>query len=168
MNKLYKRRVELDFSRRGGIRSSSGIYSSNRAIAASLTCCKYCGTVYLDNYVSSLHCQLSKPIIGFRGDITRRHSPTTGWSLTTYLKILHAGGMNWEAIYWHVWAACVVMRPIGYSVTAIDKETGSAAGREIVPGYSISGLDVDRYSLQPDGVLIYSRQVLKSFIIVYL
>jgi hypothetical protein len=65
--------------------------------------------------------------------------------------------MNWEAIYWHVWAACVVMRPIGCSVNAIDKETGSAAGREIVPGYSISGLDVDRYSVEPDGVLIYSR-----------
>ena len=37
LNKLYKRRVELDFSRKAGSRGGT------RSIAASLTCCMHCG-----------------------------------------------------------------------------------------------------------------------------
>lgn len=98
---------------------------------------------------------MSQPVIGFRGGLTRRHSPTTGWSLTTYLKVLHAGGMTWEAIYWHVWAACVIMRPVGRSVTAVGK--GAGCGSDVLEDYTICGLDVDRYSVESDGILLFSR-----------
>lgn len=47
-----------------------------------------------------------------------------------------AGGMGWDAIYWHVWAACVVFR---------------------VDGIMISALEVDRYVIEPDGLLIRAR-----------
>ena len=59
-----------------------------------------------------------------------------GWSLTSYLKSLHSGGMGWDAIYWHVWAACVVFR---------------------VENVMISALEVDRYTIEPDGLFIRGR-----------
>lgn len=68
--------------------------------------------VYLESCVASLTCKLSPPIVNFRGDFVRRHSSIPSWSLTSYLKTLHAGGMSWEAIYWHVWAACIVLHPV--------------------------------------------------------
>mmetsp|Transcript_3749 Transcript_3749/g.5862 ORF Transcript_3749/g.5862 Transcript_3749/m.5862 type:complete len:925 (+) Transcript_3749:62-2836(+) len=145
LTKLYKRRVELDFSRKGstgrsgpaGVASTSSSATSNasatRTIAASLTCCSHCGLVYLDNYVSYLSCKKSPPTVDFRGQLASRHSAIVGWSLTFYLKTLHSGGMGWDAIYWHVWAACVVFR---------------------VDDVMISALEVDRYSVEPDGLLI--------------
>jgi hypothetical protein len=44
--------------------------------------------------------------------------------------------MGWDAIYWHVWAACVVFR---------------------ADHVMISALEVDRYVVEPDGLLIRSR-----------
>lgn len=130
MNKLYKRRVELDFSRKSGTRSGL------RTIAASLTCCRYCGFVYLDSCVASLACRTAPPVIDFRGRLARKHMAISGWSLTAYLKALHAGGMGWDAIYWHVWAACEVFQ---------------------VADVMISALEVDRYTVEPDGLLIRTR-----------
>ena len=130
LNKLYKRRVELDFSRKSGARGGS------RTIAASLTCCRYCGIVYLDNWVSMLTCRSSPPAVDYRGYLARRHAVITGWSLTSYLKTLHAGGMSWDAIYWHVWGACEVF---------------------LVGDVMVSALEVDRYTIEPDGLLIRSR-----------
>jgi len=136
LNKLYKRRVELDFSRKSGARGGS------RTIAASLTCCRYCGMVYLDNWVSMLTCRSSPPAVDYRGYLARRHAVITGWSLTSYLKTLHAGGMSWDAIYWHVWGACEVF---------------------LVGDVMVSALEVDRYTIEPDGLLIRSRWVAFSF-----
>ena len=85
--------------------------------------------------------------------MSRRHAPTTGWSLTSYLKVLHSGGMTWEAIYWHVWSACVVMRPTGDNL----QTGGGGGGQDMCVDYTVSALDVDRYSLDSDGVVIYSR-----------
>lgn len=141
LTKLYKRRVELDFSRKGSSSSSmpgSGSNSSKaggvmRTIAASLTCCRHCGCVYLDNHVALLSCKNSPPTIDFRGRLASRHTAIPGWSLTSYLKTLHAGGMGWDAIYWHVWAACTVLR---------------------ADAVMVSALEVDRYTVEPDGVLI--------------
>ncbi len=59
-----------------------------------------------------------------------------GWSLTAYLKALHSGGMGWEAIYWHVWAACNVFR-VGDVVFSL--------------------LEVDRFSVEADGLLVLAR-----------
>jgi hypothetical protein len=92
--------------------------------------------VYLDNYVSMLTCRASPPTVDFRGQLASRHSAIVGWSLTSYLKTLHSGGMGWDAIYWHVWAACVVFR---------------------VENVMISALEVDRYSVEPDGLVIRGR-----------
>lgn len=130
LNKLYKRRVELDFSRKNLPRGGS------RSIAASLTCCQYCGSVYLDSCVSTLACKLSRPALDFRGKLVRRHHAISSWSLTAYLKALHAGGMPWEVIYWHVWGACEVFQ---------------------VGDITISALDIDRYSVELDGLLINSK-----------
>jgi len=74
--------------------------------------------------------------VDFRGKLVRRHQAVLGWSLTAYLKALHAGGMPWEAIYWHVWAACVVFQ---------------------VDDVMISALDADRYVIESDGLLITPR-----------
>jgi hypothetical protein len=41
--------------------------------------------------------------------------------------------MGWDAIYWHVWAACIILR---------------------VKDFTISALEVDRYSVEPDGLVI--------------
>ena len=107
MNKLYKRRVELDFSRKTGNRGS---LKGTKTIASTLTCCRYCGCVYLENYVCYLICKSAEPVIDHRGKWVRCHDSVRGWSLTTYLKALHAGSMSWEAIYWHAWAACIVLQ----------------------------------------------------------
>ena len=90
LNKLYKRRVEIDFSRKAG--SRTGI----RSVATSLTCCQYCGCVYLESYDGLLACAEAQPFIDFRGKFSRRHLAMPTWSLTAYLKALHAGGMTWE------------------------------------------------------------------------
>jgi hypothetical protein len=134
LSKLYKRRVELDFSRKGSASKPSSVGNpSGRTIAASLTCCRYCGNVYLENYGTVLLCRKSIPSIDFRGRLASRHASIPNWSLTSYLKTLHAGGMGWEAIYWHVWAACIVLR---------------------VDDVVFSSLEVDRYNVEPDGLLI--------------
>ena len=130
LNKLYKRRVELDFSRKSGVKG--GV----RTIASSLTCCRYCGLVYLENYVALLTCKLAPPVVDFRGKLARKHVGLQSWSLTAYLKGLHAGGMGWDTIYWHVWASCEVLQ---------------------VQDIMFSLLEVDRYSVQPDGLLIVPR-----------
>ena len=98
--------------------------------------------------MASLICKASVPMISFRGNLVRRHTSITGWSLTSYLKTLHTGGMSWEAIYWHVWASCIVMRP----TSNID-----GRGRDSSVDFMISALDVDRYSFEERGLLIYSR-----------
>jgi hypothetical protein len=150
LTKLYKRRVELDFSRKGSTAPRTGSFSTapgvgsplpavsvtTRTIAASMTCCRHCGLVYLDNYVGFLACRASQPTVDFRGQLASRHSAILGWSLTSYLKTLHSGGMGWDAIYWHVWAACVVFR---------------------VENVMISALEVDRYTVEPDGLSIWGR-----------
>ena len=199
LTKLYKRRVELDFSRKGGTTkniitsvvatttninisctSASHSYSNGssnnlnskdqlkdntddnnnnnnsnsekkdstatsttttnngsfRTIAASLTCCYHCGMVYLENYVDYLHCKNSPSNIDFRGRLTSRHAAINGWSLTAYLKALHNGGMGWDAIYWHVWGACIVFR---------------------VDNVIVSALEVDRYTIESDGLIIKAR-----------
>ena len=133
LNKLYKRRVELDFSRKSGARG--GV----RTIAASLTCCRYCGIVYLDNWVSYLHCNQSPLAIDYRGKLTKRHSAIPAWSLTTYLKSLHTSGMNWDCIYWHVWASCQVFR---------------------VSDFMVSMLEVDRFTIEADGLVFDAPNVL--------
>ena len=130
LNKLYKRRVELDFSRKNNLKNGM------RSIASSLTCCRHCGTVYLDNYISSLYCKASSLSIDFRGRLVRRHDAIANWSLTAYLKALHAGGMNWESIYWHVWASCVVLK-----------------ADDIV----ISALQVDKYTIEMDGIMLHHK-----------
>ena len=132
LNKLYKRRVEIDFSRKSGGRSGA------RTIAASLTCCRYCGHVFLENYITMLSCTNAPPTIDFRGRVIRRHYPITSWSLTSYLKALHAGSMAWDAIYWHVWAACIVFK---------------------VDDFMISALEVDRYVVEADAITIYQRYI---------
>ena len=101
LNKLYKRRVEMDFSRKT---SRTGV----KSLASTLTCCITCGRIFLEAFGSQLVCQETEASIDFRGRLVRRHSPAVDWSLTSYLKMLHAGGMNWESIYWYVWAACAV------------------------------------------------------------
>ena len=50
----------------------------------------------------------------------KSHDSIRGWSLTAYLKALHAGGMSWEAIYWHAWAACVVLQVEDVYISALD------------------------------------------------
>ncbi len=148
---MYKRRVELDFSRKGSAskttphsafhpylphNTSSSTASTARTIAASLTCCRYCGSVYLENYGNFLLCRKSSPTIDYRGGLASRHAAIAGWSLTSYLKTLHSGGMGWDAIYWHVWAACIVLK---------------------VEDVVISALEVDRYTVETDGMLIKRR-----------
>lgn len=83
-----------------------------------------------------LSCRLSFPTIEFRGKLMRRHSSIPNWSLTSYLKLLHSGGMNWEHIYWHVWAACTVIK-----------------SHDII----ISVSDVDRYTIDSDSIIINHR-----------
>lgn len=151
MTKLYKRRVELDFSRKGSASKTtshtahtaafhpylpSTHSTTARTIAASLTCCRYCGSVYLENYGNFLLCRKSSPTIDYRGGLASRHAAIAGWSLTSYLKTLHSGGMGWDAIYWHVWAACIVLK---------------------VEDVLISALEVDRYTVELDGLLIKRR-----------
>ena len=114
LNKLYKRRVELDFSRKAGSKGGT------RSIAASLTCCQHCGRVYLEMFEKKLSCTKSAPFVDFRGRLVRRHMAISGWSLTAYLKALHAGGMSWESIYWHVWATCQVFECGGFIFSALD------------------------------------------------
>ena len=165
LNKLYKRRVEIDFSRKGGGTSrtsttSTGTgfgQSSNRAIAASLTCCRNCGMVYLECFVSELTCRKANTVVDYRGGLVRRHSAIAGWSLTAYLKNLHVAGMSWEAIYWHVWAACIVMRPSRSSVHHRRSGKGINAAGLIPSSVMISALEVDRYYLESAELHIYSR-----------
>jgi hypothetical protein len=107
-----------------------------RTIASSLTCCRDCGVVFLVSCASRLSCRLAPPLVDFRGRLARTHVPLQSWSLTAYLKALHAGGMGWDAIYWHVWACCEVLQ---------------------VQDITFSVLEVDRYSVQQDGLLVYSR-----------
>jgi len=116
--------------------SNNSSNSSFRTIAASLTCCYHCGMVYLENYVDYLHCKNSPSNIDFRGRLTSRHAAINGWSLTAYLKALHNGGMGWDAIYWHVWGACIVFR---------------------VDNIIVSALEVDRYTIESDGLIIKAR-----------
>ena len=127
LNKLYKRRVELDFSRK------SGGSKLTRSLASSLTCCQCCATVYLDSCVSSLVCRHASVAVDYRGRLVKRHCASPDWSLTSYLKALHGQGMNWEAIYWHVWSACVVFR---------------------VQDFMFCAAEVDRYIIEPDGLLV--------------
>lgn len=150
LTKLYKRRVELDFSRRGSVSKAShnangesaGPPTYIKTIAASLTCCRNCSIVYLENYSGALHCNRALPTVDFRGNMTQQHCSIPGWSLTAYLKALHAGGMAWDAIYWHVWAACVVLKV-----------------PEAVPPVMISVLETDRYCIELDGLMIFERPV---------
>jgi hypothetical protein len=85
LNKLYKRRVEIDFSRKT---SRTGV----KSLASTLTCCVTCGRIYLDAFGAQLVCPEAETSIDFRGRLVRRHSPASDWSLTAYLKLLHAGG----------------------------------------------------------------------------
>ena len=142
-----------------------------RSIASSLTCCQHCGFVYLENSDDTLVCTEAQPYIDFRGKMCYRHVSIPNWSLTGYLKALHAGGkkqavlhgmfmhmfcfpliflpslleiygeirmntlpsvsslisptfigMTWEAIYWHVWAACQVFRVGDFSISALETD----------------------------------------------
>ena len=135
LNKLYKRRVEIDFSRKAG--SKSGV----RSIASFLTCCQHCGFVYLEHFDDTLVCMDAQPYIDFRGNLRYRHVSIANWSLTGYLKSLHAGGMTWEAIYWHVWAACQIFQ---------------------VDECSISALETDKYKLEDDGIVINTKMSVRE------
>ena len=185
LNKLYKRRVEIDFSRKGGNSriavggtsnasivtttnaaaaaavSTTASLTTNRAIAASLTCCRNCGLVYLDSYVSELTCRKASTAIDFRGGLVRRHTAIMGWSLTAYLKSLHVGGMSWEAIYWHVWAACVVLRPpppASQQHSVHDRHARAVGvGEGSNASAMISALEVDRYHIDINELHVYSR-----------
>jgi hypothetical protein len=121
LNKLYKRRVELDFSRKTGNRGS---VKGTRTIASTLACCRYCGYVYLENYVCSLVCRSpdAPSVIDYRGKWVRCHDTIRGWSLTAYLKALHAGGMSWETIYWHAWAACEVVQVDEVCISLLESD----------------------------------------------
>lgn len=130
LNKLYKRRVEIDFSRKMGSKNGS------RSIASRLTCCQHCGFVYLENFDDTLYCSQTKPYLDFRGKLCFRHLSISNWSLTGYLKALHAGGMTWEAIYWHVWAACQIFQ---------------------VADISISALETDRYRIEEDCIVFNTK-----------
>lgn len=119
LNKLYKRRVELDFSRKTGNRGST---KGTKTIASTLTCCRHCGCVYLENYVCNLACKVAEPVIDYRGKWVRRHDSIRGWSLTSYLKSLHSANMSWEVIYWHAWAACEVLQVEDICFSALDTD----------------------------------------------
>lgn len=139
LTKLYKRRVEIDFSRKGSTSKNTSTnqnFSSGRTIAASLTCCRYCGQVYLENYSNNLYCSSSPPLINFRGILVRRHSSIPNWSLTSYLKALHSGGMSWDNIYWHVWGSCIILK---------------------YKDITISALETNRYKVEKDGIRFKKR-----------
>jgi hypothetical protein len=129
VNKLYKRRVEIDFSRKAPPRGG------RRSIAASLSCCRQCGMVYLESWEKKLDCAAATAHVDFRGRLVKRHMSVSGWSLTNYLKSLHIGGMSWEYIYWHVWASCQVV----------------AAGN-----ITVSLLEIWRYNIETDGLTLLS------------
>jgi len=136
LNKLYKRRVELDFSRKtSAIRNSSMALSmsslQSRSIASSLTCCQYCGMMYLHTYTSHLVCANAPLCVNYRGRLERCHQAISSWSLTVYLKSLHAAGLSWESIYWHVWAACTVFRSRDCVVSALETSSYIIGDREI-------------------------------------
>jgi hypothetical protein len=101
--------------------------------------------VYLEKFVSSLTCKKSAPSINFRGNLIRRHTSIPGWSLTSYLKTLHTV-MSWESIYWHVWATCIILRP---NVRGKNRTEST--------DLTISAIEVDRYTLEIDGLLIFRR-----------
>jgi len=63
----------------------------SRSIASSLTCCQNCGVVYLETFGDFLTCSESRPYIDFSGKLCFRHASIPSWSLTGYLKALHAG-----------------------------------------------------------------------------
>ncbi len=129
LNKLYKRRVEMDFSRKT---SRSGV----KALAATLTACTLCGKMFLEGFGHVLTCNTAEVAVNFRGQLARRHTAAVDWSLTSYLKLLHAGGMSWESIYWFVWSSCVV----------IAKD-----------GVYFSVNEYSRYKIDDDAILIYPR-----------
>jgi hypothetical protein len=94
--------------------------------------------MYLDIHSSSLICKSAKAAVAFRGKLVRRHMATPDWSLTHYLKLLHSSGnLNWEQIYWHVWAACVVLR---------------------VRDVFFSASEVHRYTVESDGLVVHTRK----------
>jgi hypothetical protein len=132
LNKLYKRRVEIDFSRKSSL-------SSHKPIASSLTCCRYCGDIFVDGNQQLLTCRAATPSIDYRGRYEQRHASLPIWSLTNHLKALHVHGMTWEAIYWYVWSACVVFQ---------------------VDDYMVSAWETDKYSLTED-VMILRRKYVK-------
>ncbi len=103
----------MDFSRKT---SRSGV----KSLAATLTCCVTCGKIYLDSFSSQLVCEDAETSVDFRGRLVHRHTPAGDWSLTSYLKLLHAGGMNWESIYWYVWSACAVFQKDGVVFSALE------------------------------------------------
>jgi hypothetical protein len=103
--------------------------------------------VYLERFVFSLICKKSAPSISFRGNIVRRHTSIPSWSLTSYLKTLHTV-MSWETIYWHVWATCIILRP-----------NISEKNRHELTYLTISAIEIDRYTLETDGLLIFRRYV---------
>ena len=90
-----------------------------------------------------LACRKAPITIDFRGQSDRRHYPITAWSLTAYLKSLHAGNMGWDAIYWHVWAACIVFS---------------------ADNFMISALEVDRYSVEPDCLTVRRRYEAHTYV----
>jgi hypothetical protein len=120
--------VEIDFSRKAP-------KGGGKALASTMTCCRKCGKIYLDMFVNEIVCSEASPAVDFRGRLARRHSPAADWSLTSYLKLLHSGGMTWEAIYWHVWSACAVMSKDGVFFNAQDtyRYTINAGGLSIMP-----------------------------------
>ena len=156
LNKLYKRRVELDFSRKNQLRNGL------KSIASTLTCCKYCGIIFLDNYISSLVCPKAPLVVEYRGRLVRRHSSISNWSLTAYLKALHAGGMTWEAIYWHVWGGCVVLRAGDNAFSALESDayTLDADGVEYSGGAAAEWTSSS--SIASGALLPYSQQITSS------
>ena len=117
--------------------------------------------MYLDSYVSELTCRKASTAIDFRGGLVRRHAAIVGWSLTAYLKSLHVGGMSWEAIYWHVWAACIVLRPpplASQQHPVHDRNARSfGVGEGSNASVMISALETDRYHIDINELHVYSR-----------
>ena len=82
LNKLYKRRVEIDFSRKAG--SKNGI----RSIASYLTCCQHCGFVYLEHFDDTLVCKDAEAYVDFRGNLRYRHMSIASWSLSELITLI--------------------------------------------------------------------------------
>lgn len=50
-----------------------------------------------------MNCKSAPPVVGFRGNLVRRHEALSPWSLTRTVTSLHRKGMSWTEVYWFLW-----------------------------------------------------------------